>query len=154
MTGESTSWLVYWRDFFFDRSRFGLRVYSIIYHTELGWFYKSATVGDDVWLVIQREDLQRRPWHLAMRMRVRRKHLDYKRGRPYRLVPDPEASSVFCLDRQPNLEPLLKRLQFQSGRTLRLSGRLIGRALQTPRRLTVDDDAALARWALKLRTLW
>jgi len=150
----SNSWLVYWRDFFYDRSKTGPKVYGIIYHTRVRWFYESVARDDDIWLVINREDRIRKAWHLAMRLRVGKKRVDHRNYRPYRLVPDPASSEIFCLDHQPDMEPLLRRLRFRSGRTLKVSGRFIGRALQTPRWLSEDDALRLVRWSSNLSTLW
>lgn len=154
MRAASNSWLLYWRDFFFDRAQYGLKIYAIIYHTRNQWFYESANVGDDVWLVVRREDGRPKSWQLAMRLSVWQKRTDHRNYRPYRLVPEPEGSQVFSLNDHPDLEPLLCRLRFASGKKLRVSGGKIGRALQSPRLLTELDALLMEKWALKLHSLW
>jgi len=69
---------------------------------------------------------------------------------PYRIVGDAQQSQIFDPDLQANFVPVLKQLQFASGRNITLHDREIGRAIQTARRLSTSDTTLLKKHALTL----
>lgn len=149
----STSWLVYWQVFWDDWSKYGPNIYSIIYHTRSKWFYKAVKPGDDVWLVVSGGRSNPGLWYLATRFTVRRKSFGRSKWRQYRLLPELREWDLFCLDRQADMSPILRRLAFASGRRISVRGGLIGMFLQTPRRLATQDLSTLRGHMSRLRRI-
>lgn len=70
---------------------------------------------------------------------------------PYCAKGSIEKSKVFYPDTQADLTPLLKKLEFASGKRIEQHGRRIGLKLQSLRRLTDNDGARLQEYARGLQ---
>jgi len=91
-------------------------------------------------------------WRLLQRIHVRKRKFEGSEyERPYHASGDPKKSLKFDIVKQPDLTPLLHKLEFVSGRRIKAKGRLIGRSLQAIRPLSDDDVVLLEDYAKGLK---
>lgn len=111
-------------------------------HSEIG-------VGDSLWLVTGKPTARSRQYPVVGRLVVTAKTCNppgYKYGR-YRVWGDLQRSRYLSAD-GPDASALLRRLAFESGRTLDADA--IAQALQTIRAVTAGDAALLDAWVRDL----
>jgi 5-methylcytosine-specific restriction endonuclease McrA len=133
--------LVYWRTFWNDYGPDGARAFVL----ERGYGsarLKEARPGDVVWVTVTNRH-QGTEWRLAQRIQI----LDvYRDGYKWRARADPERSIFLALDRQRNFEQILTRLTFGTGKRIKATGALIGRLIQSVRRLAPSDVELLTSY--------
>lgn len=122
---------------------------------QFGWasaskrFYDGVGRGDALWVVVPGGPDHPDEWRVLERIVVSRKDIDPEGddnyGR-YIFKGDPKKSERFHPDRLPDFTPVLKSLDFASGKRIGLDGALIGRALQTQRPLADADPPRIRRY--------
>lgn len=112
-------------------------------------FYDAIDAGDVLWVVIAGGPDHPGEWRLLERTVVSQKSIDIKGdegyGR-YTFEGDAATSERFRPDGLPDFTPVLQSLQFFSGKRIELEGPLIGRALQSPRRLAAGDPQRIRNY--------
>jgi len=156
-------WKIFWEDMSeLDYSRYSReRLQSLQEQRKriqkMGWgartrmIQKQIGIGQNLWVVgYSNPAINPNEWRLLLRLCVKdkkRAELDSGYGGyPYRLLSND--FDLFDPERQPNLEPLLRQLEFQSGRIIPpdITGRRIGRLFRQRRPLTEDDNNLLIEW--------
>lgn len=115
-------------------------------------FYDAIEPGDALWVVIRGGPDHPGEWRLLERNVVSQKSIDTDGDDGYgrfTFEGDADTSERFRPGEFPDFTPVLQSLQFSTGKRIELQGSLIGRALQSPRRLADDDPGphpALPCW--------
>src|SRR4030095_9978606 len=88
-------------------------------------------------------------WRLLERLEVAKPDSIVRRsGRKYRIAGGRKRSRVFDFaEGQSDVAPVLRRLDFSTGRRLTLAGSAIGRSIRKPGRLPTQDARAPERFA-------
>lgn len=147
-----SSFLVYWKDYAREIAEYGDSAVNELWHTKRKQFYDQVKPGDDLWVVIRSEPNRAHQWFLRQRIRVAQKRKRPHFERPYQFIGNEYAGEKFDVDKQSNLEPVLKRLDFKSGTKIKGKGTLIGRSLEMYHRLT-EADIDLLRQHVGLRPI-
>jgi hypothetical protein len=143
------SWLLYWKEYWNSID------YSVVrngWHTRQEPFFRHVQRGDSLWIIVNGGSARPGKWLLLMRIVVRSKR-SKSTYRPYCILGDPRNSSCFDLKSQDDLAPLLHKLQFATGNTIKVSGRLIAQTLQTIRPLSDEDGLLFEKYSKKLARL-
>jgi 5-methylcytosine-specific restriction endonuclease McrA len=110
--------------------------------------------GDTLWVVVSGGTDYPGEWRLLQQIVVMDVKDDAKAQRAgrfrYHAIGDPSRSPIYCFDLQGDLTPVLRKLQFTGGKPIQQEGALIGRALQSIRRLTPADASRLQKHAKTL----
>jgi len=122
------------------------------WYTDRRWLWKRVSRGDRLWVVIAGPKETPGEWRLLEKLEVAKSDPSVRRsGRRYRIVGSRKRSQGFDFgESQEDVAPVLKRLEFSSGRRVEYAGTEIGRSIRTPRRLTLEDVAKLEEFAAKL----
>jgi hypothetical protein len=115
--------------------------------TQSEYFHRIIEPGDILWIVVTGGPNYPNEWRLLQRIEIVEKHYENGHAYPYQANGDPKKSRVFDPDLQLDFALLLKRLEFASGKKIYFSGRRIGLALQSIRRLTDKDGKLLEEYA-------
>ncbi|HEV7893109.1 MAG TPA: DUF3883 domain-containing protein [Pyrinomonadaceae bacterium] len=140
--------LVYWKEFWKDVKE--NPEWGTDYHTRSRHFFDQIAPGDSLWVVVSGGTAYPDEWRLLQRIVVKKLMFTSTDFRPYSAVGDPRRVLDFDIDSQPDITPLLLKLEFESGRKIRAGGRAIGNALQAIRPLTESDSALLKEFASTL----
>jgi hypothetical protein len=89
-------------------------------------------------------------WRLAQRISV--KEIRSNNGE-FHTKGDVKNSQTFDVDKQSDLTPILRKLNFASGKRITARGKLIGRSIQRNRPLAESDVVLLEQYAKKLKTI-
>lgn len=117
--------------------------------TKTDYLHKRIKQGDVIWVVTTGGLDFPGEWRLLQRISVQKlytdkiNHPEY----PYRIVGDKRLSRIFDPALQTNMESLLKRLEFVSGRKITKSRSEIGLTLRNVRPLLDSDGELLRRYA-------
>jgi len=139
-----SDWLLYWKEKSDD--------YDPVckgWHTRQERFFRSVRPGDTLWVVVRDDNSSPGKWALHMRIVVLRKQL-VSAERPYCVLGDPCRSERFNLNKQADLEPVLHKLRFVTGKKIKARDNMIGRSLQAIRRLSDTDVLLLEGYSRKL----
>ncbi len=113
--------------------------------------WEAVAPGDALWVVVPGGSRRLGEWRLLERIVVRRKeHVpnDSEYG-PFHFVGVPKLSRRFNPRAQSDFTPVLRSLRFATGKSISLDGALIGRAIQTARRLDSSDPDRMWRFVRK-----
>ena len=113
-------------------------------------FHQIVKPRDTLWVIIQAGPSAPDEWRLLQKIQIESLYRDPANEYSYRARGDEKASSIFDPKVQSDLVPLLKRLNFASGKKIELSGRKIAKALQFIRKLCEEDTALLSKYATSL----
>jgi hypothetical protein len=143
-------YLLYAKSFWSERD--GRKRVTHAWDTDCRWLWKSARRGDRLWIVIAAPKEAAGEWRLLERLEVARPDPAVRRsGRKYRIAGSPRKSRAFDYgEAQRDLAPVLKRLEFPTGRRIQETGSAIGRNIRGPRRLTGEDVSKLEAFAARL----
>ena len=126
-------WKEYWEDPMLDSAA------SMIYwHTGKQGFWNEVRKGDTFWIVSSGGPEAQSEWRLLRKMIVDAKSHSNQIDRPYRFEASEQNVHSFSLD-QPDFSPMIRNLEFASGRRIVGTGRRIGNAIQLPRLLNPAD---------------
>jgi hypothetical protein len=114
------------------------------------YFHKLVKEGDTLWIVVSGGPQFPGEWRLLQVVEIEERYYDPKDPTPYCAKGSIERSKVFYPDRQADLTPLLKELDFDSGKKIEQEGRRVGLTLQSLRRLTDEDGKLLQEYASRL----
>lgn len=109
--------------------------------------------GDTLWIIVTGGPKYPEEWRLLQRIEIDHLYFDGENPYPYRVKGDPDQSKVFDPEGQDDLTPLLKNLEFASGRSIQLMGRRIGLTLQKIRSLSEADAILLENYSRGLKTV-
>lgn len=140
--------LVYWKEFWEDMKE-GLE-WGTDYYTRSPYFFNQITPGDSLWVIVSGGPAHPGEWRLLQRIVVKELKFNASDFRPYSVVGAPRKAQSFDINSQPDVTPLLLKLEFRSGRKLRVEGSAIGNALQAIRPLTDSDSTLLREFAATL----
>jgi len=143
-------YLLYWKTFW-DKV-INLEDVSHDWHTKNVRFYRQVQKGDNFWVVISGGRDYYNEWRLLSRSCVARpnpRRVNTQHGQ-YHIISDEQRSELFDPYIQDDFAPILKQLDFASGKKIKKSGREIGQTLEVARRLTDTDVEILKRSAQKL----
>ena len=140
--------LIYWKEFWRDVKE--NPEWGTDYHTRSSHFFNQIAPGDSLWVVVSGGTDHPDEWRLLQRIAVKQLKFNSNVFRPYSVVGDPGKVQSFDIDSQPDVTPLLLKLEFKSGRKLRAKGMAIGNALQAIRPLTDADSTLLREFAATL----
>jgi hypothetical protein len=145
-------YLLYWKSFWratennlFDR--------DFRWHTKQDGFWRNVEAGDNLWTIASGGDYAPDEWRLVDRIVAREKFTNFDFDWPFGIIGDPARSEAYDVEMQPDLTPLLLRLEFESGMRLSVHGRAIGNAIQKHRRLSVADSLLLKDYARGLERI-
>ena len=143
-------YLLYWKSFWSENR--GKRPSGRDWFTDSRWLWKNAARGDRFWVVVTAPKSAPGEWRLLERLEVARPDPAMRRsGRKYRIAASRKQSRVFdFVEPQIDAAPVLRTLDFSSGRRLKDAGSAIGRSIRNPRRLTAEDVAKLEEFASRL----
>jgi hypothetical protein len=143
-------YLLYWKSFWSENG--GRPPKSRDWYTDRKWLWEKAVRGDRFWVVITAPKEAHGQWRLLERLEVAKPDSAVRRsGRKYRIVASRKGSRIFDFaEGQGDVAPVLRCLDFSTGRRLRLEGSGIGRAIRNPRRLTEEDARKLEDFASRL----
>jgi hypothetical protein len=143
-------YLVYWKDFWSDVAGDPSAPIAFDWHTARKSFFRDVRENDRLWVVVTGGKDQPREWRLLERLVVRTKHVNQEQERPFEIVGNDAASQRFDIEDQTDFGPQLRRLNFATGKKLRVSGAAIGNALQATRLLAPSDVAFLKEYSERL----
>jgi hypothetical protein len=115
------------------------------------YFHKLVHEGDTLWIVVTGGLRYPDEWRLLQVVAIDEKYYDPQNPTPYCAQGNVEKSKVFYPDSQADLTPLLRELEFASGKQIEEQGRQIGLKLQSLRRLTDSDGKLLQEYANRLQ---
>jgi hypothetical protein len=143
-------YLLYWKSFWSESG--GRPPAKRDWYTDRKWLWEKAARGDRFWVVITAPKKAPGQWRLLERLEVAKPDSNVRRsGRKYRIVGSRKRSRVFDFaEGQGDVAPVLRRLDFSTGRRLTLAGSAIGRCIRNPRRLTPEDAQKLEDFASRL----
>jgi hypothetical protein len=120
--------------------------------TKGAYFHKEVMPGDVIWVITTGGPEYPEEWRLLQRIHISELYDEPTNEYRYRARENRQLSQVFDPNLQANMETLLKKLHFASGKSITLSGRRIGRALRRIRRLSEADALLLEQYAKGLTT--
>jgi hypothetical protein len=142
-------WLVYWKTYW-EKLADPSEV-TANWNSSYDPLYQKAGPGDVIWVVVSGGPGNENEWRLLECFTVRTKKTnDTAAEHRYRFVGDGDSHEVFDPSPPSDLTPILTSLDFASDRPIRYSGRKIGQALQTPRKLAAHDARTLSVYAKHL----
>jgi hypothetical protein len=144
-------YLVYWK-VFWDEAR-NLNQEGYDWHTNDADFYNQVCSGDRLWVVVSGGSKYQNEWRLIQLIVVfDRERLRTEFG-DYHIIGDEARSFFFDIYSQADFTPILKKLNFASGKKIINDGREIGFAIQRIRRMAVEDAHLLERYAQRLNVV-
>ena len=121
--------------------------------TETDYVHRMVRRDDIIWVVIRGGPGHEEEWRLLQKVVVDKNW--YDKGSTdnfrYRVAEDEALSAVYDPDDQGDLTPVLKKLDFTSGKQINATGAKIGQSLQTVRPLTWRSGRLLEAHAATLR---
>jgi len=137
--------LVYWKVFPQQYQELGRAAMTPNWNTAYEYFPDLVKDGDNLWVVIRRVDL----WYLIQRISIKDVFFDGV----WRVEGDPCKSEVFDvrMRNQPDFTPILRQLNFASGKKITKIGGMIGTQIQRPRPLSDADVVLLSNYAKTLQ---
>ncbi len=141
-------WCVYWQETKDARSQDERYLGS--WETDSSYLYERAQPGTRLWIVVVAGPHGDSEWRLLERGLVKKKRYTGRNPWRYAFVLAPDNRARFDLSDQKDFAPLLRRLTFASGKSIRAFGRKIGQSRQTPRLLALSDVKVLETYAESL----
>jgi hypothetical protein len=138
--------LIYWKDCSAEREQFDSDEpgpWNFYYHTKQRRLFDHIKKGDNIWVVVFDSQPPPGDWLLIQRISIVEKRHQPSFERPYQVVGDPVQSEIFDIRGQTDLTPILRQLNFTTGRRISSQGARIAQSLQTIRALTSGDRARL-----------
>jgi hypothetical protein len=145
-----SDYLVYWKDFWSDVVGDPGAPIEFDWHTARKSFFRDVEENDCLWVVVTGGKNHPDEWRLLERLVVRTKQVNQEQERPFEIVGNDAASQRFDIEDQTDFGPQLQKLNFATGKKLRVSGAAIGNALQAIRLLAPADVAFLKEYSGKL----
>ena len=143
-----TDFLVYWKDYWRD-TRENPNAIDRYWHTANETFFDEARPGASLWVVVSGGKDDPGEWRLLQRIVIRAKAENNDEKRPYEIIGNRRRSQVFDMNAEPDLAPLLRKLEFRTGKKITARGNAIGNTLQTARPLTPSDVVLLEDYSAK-----
>lgn len=144
-----SNYLLYWKYFWGDIADDPTALNELWHTAQEGFWYKVQP-NDSLWVVVSGGERFPDEWRLLQRIFVQEKFYNQNVDRKCGIIGDAAKSQRFEVSTQPDFTPLLRELEFVSGRKLIVSGRAIGNALQTIRPLSEADGLLLEEYARNL----
>jgi hypothetical protein len=144
--------LIYWKNYWEDM-RSGNTNFDEMWHTKQKYFYKKVQNGDNLWFVTLDKNSYAAEWRIISRVFVESKNEFSEKEKPYGVFGNKEKSQKFNFEFQLDFASVLSRLDFESGKKLKLNGRDIGKAIQQIRPLSETDGFLLREYSKKLKPL-
>jgi hypothetical protein len=144
-------YLVYWQSFWEDCGE--KKRHGADWYTRDRDLYSKIRSGDALWIVANGGEHSHHEWRLLGKTVIEKRGESRSRtkwGR-YELIGDASRCSSYSIGPQPDLAAILRLLQFESGRPIRLLGAKIGQAIQKYRPLSSRDTFILDEYARTLR---
>lgn len=138
-------YLLYWKTFWTE-STFESASENHDWHTTKASFWDEVVIGDTFWIVIVGGPGFEDEWRLLQKMTVSAKWRNDNLNRPYVFSSQSDRLSTFSLD-QSDFSQVLRSFKFTSGKSISATGRRIGNALQSPRRLNSEDTQTLQEYS-------
>jgi hypothetical protein len=144
-------YLAYWQTYWDDYPK--LRPLDFDWYTNDARFHAAVQPGDTIWVVVSAGPDLPSEWRLLQRVEVLRPDPAevVSRYGKFHVYADTSRSEAFDLRGQQDLTPLLKRLEFKSGKSIAYDGNKIGQAIQRPRGLASADRELLQSYTAKIR---
>jgi hypothetical protein len=138
--------LVYWKVYWQQTERFGKSAVTPDWDTKYEYFPDQVEPGDNIWVVMRDGDR----WSLIQRISIKKIILNRENG-IWDVKGDRSKSETFDIQNQPDFTPILRRLNFASGKKITKSGAWIGTQIQRPRPLSDADVILLNKYARTLQ---
>jgi len=142
-------YLLYWKHFWKD-SKID-PVFDEQWHIGQKSFFDRVRLGDNFWVVISGDVNHPNKWMLLTRITVLQKKVKSRPGRPYQMSGNRETSLRFDFDSQKDFAPILRKLEFASGKRIFAQGRLIGNFIQNLRILSPNDSNLLIEYTKNIQ---
>jgi hypothetical protein len=148
--------LVYWKSCSAELTQFtsdNPGPWNFHYNSKSRLLFDQIKRGENLWIVVFDTAPPPGDWLLIERLSVMDKNHNLKLVRPYQIVGDPKKSVSFDIRRQSDLTPVLRELNFVTGKKILASGIKIALSFQYIRPLTTEDNALLERYSKDLPTV-
>jgi len=145
------NYLLYWKDYWKDVKSYPADI-NLNWYTARKTFFNRVRANDSLWLVASVPKPQPAKWALVARVLVQRKQVSPGLNRPFRIIGDQVKSQRFDYRVQSDLTRTLRQLEFASGKRIKITGRAIGKRLQSIRQLTNRDAVLLSDHAKRIPT--
>jgi hypothetical protein len=126
------------------------------WHTNDLSFFEKLSPQDNIWIIIRASEDDPNEWRLLERLKVAQMlpNHDEKYGE-YCALGDILNSEFYSIDRQHNFEPIIHRLEFESGKEIpaHVSANKIGIYIQGVRWLSDLDTLTMQKYARSLNRL-
>jgi len=141
-----THYLAYWKTF--HEEVITENVYLIDpfqWFSDKEWFHKKVNPGDIIWVVGRARLTAPDDWRLLEKLVVTQRSIRVKTAsgrrkyKKYKVPCDSVSSFRYNPASHTNIESLLKKLEFKSGKQITRDGSLIGMCIQQTRELTMHD---------------
>jgi len=123
------------------------------YNSKSQRLFDQIERGENLWIVVFDTAPPPGDWLLIERISVMEKKHNPEFVRPYQIVGDPKKSVAFDIRKQSDLTPVLRKLNFGTGKKILASGAKIAHTLQCNRPLTSEDSALLQHYSKDLPTV-
>jgi len=123
------------------------------YHSNSRHLFDQIERGENLWIVVFDTLPPPGDWLLIEKISVMEKKHTPELPRSYQIVGDPKQSLSFDIRKQSDLTPVLRKLNFVTGKTILASGAKIAHTLQCIRPLTSEDSALLQHYSKDLPTV-
>jgi hypothetical protein len=140
------NWLIYWA-YFWEEVSDDENVVNDKWYTKQTGFGERVGADDVLWVITSGGERASNEWRLLQRIVVRSVRHNARDKRPYEIIGDAAKGEKYNLDSQADLAPLLKKLEFESGKRIVGKGAVIGQRLQANRPMTEDDGLLLQSYA-------
>lgn len=140
--------LVYWKVYWEQRKQPDAFIPD--WYTRYKYFPNQVDIGDNLWVVVWGGEDHPDKWRLIQRISV--KDVVFNNGE-FHAKGDVKNSQTFDVKNQSDLTPILRKLNFASGKRITARGKLIGRSIQRSRPLSDSDVILLEQYAKTLKTI-
>ena len=127
--------LVYWK-LFWDEPLEEQQKPRLEWYTNDPYFHGKVNIGDSLWVVVTGGPTRPNEWRLLNRVVIKQLNVAQSKWGKYHAIGDSLKSQRFNILRQDDLSPVLRELDFLSGKKIRGQGRKIGQELQAIRPLS------------------
>ena len=138
-----THWLVYWKTYWDDVD--DPSTLDPEWNSSYDQLYEHATLGDTIWVVVASRQSNESTWRLLERFNFASKEVtpDSPLGFRYRFNGDHSTHILYDPTQPADITGVLTTLRFETDNPIRLTGRRIAQALQSPRKLNHLDARKL-----------
>jgi hypothetical protein len=148
--------LIYWKACSVELNEFtsdNPGPWNLHYHSKSRHLFNQVERGENLWIVVFDTTPPPGDWLLIERISVIEKRHKPEFPRPYQIIGDPKKSVSFDIRKQGDLTPVLRKLNFVTGKKILASGARIAHSLQCIRPLTTGDSALLQQYSKNLPTV-